>query len=319
LKKLIFFFLFFATVLHGQQVEQYSFAMLHDGLRNPAAVGTSESLQAVGLVRQQWAGFSGSPSSQYFSLDMPVGIMSGGVSTGFQQTNIGAHKIQRIQLGISYQKVVGDDAFVAIGTRGGLLRIEYDGSKLRTPGGDYGNGQVNHHDVLLSSVPFSGNTYTVDFGLYSRYRNLGIGVSVLNALAGKAKIDPLSIPIERHYFAQANYKLEVSSAISLQLRLQAYANNKIVQSQAMVMGVWNGVYSLGISLRGIEKKTRESVGGIAGIRLNEHFQLFYSYEYNILPLRTVFDANHEVAVVYTLNKKLGEGRLPKVIYNPRYF
>ena len=319
MKKSIFFFLFFATVLYGQQVEQYSFGLVYEGLRNPAAVGLTESLKAVGGVRQQWVGLSGSPSSQFFVVDMPVGILSGGASIGFEQSLIGAHKVQRVKLGYSYHKALGDIGFVAFGARSGLLRIEYDGRKLRTPEGHYKNGQLDHQDVLLSQVPFSGNAYSVDVGVFGRFQNFGIGISTINALAGKANIDQLSIPLERHYFAQADYTVDILSAISIKFGVQTYANSTIIQSQAMILGTWNEIYSLGASMRGFGNNSKESVGGIAGIKLNEHFRLFYSYEYNILPLRTVFDANHEVVVVYSLNKQLGKGRLPKVIYNPRYF
>ena len=316
MKNLVFFLFFFSPFLYGQQVEQYSFGLLYDGLRNPAAIGTSGTLKAIGVVRQQWVGVSGSPSSQYGMIDLPVGIISGGVGLSFQQSILGAHKVQRLKLGYSYHKTIADNSFVAVGATGGMLLINYDGDKLRTPEGEYGNGQLNHRDQLLSEASFGGNTYTVDVGVYGRVQNFGVGISVINALAGKIKIDQLSYLPERHIFGHVDYLFELGNFIQIKSGVQVYTNNSVVQGQAMILGTWNEVYSLGASLRGISK---ESIGGIVGIRLNDHFQLFYSYEYNILPLRTVFDANHEVAIVYSLNKQIGKGRLPKVIYNPRYF
>ncbi len=319
MKKLIFLFLFVSSLLHGQQVEQYSFGLLYDGLRNPAAIGRAESLRAIGIVRQQWVGLSGSPSSQYGVIDVPLGMLSGGVGLSFQQSTLGAHKVQRAKLGYSFHKPFGDHSYVAIGTMIGMMMVEYDGNKLRTPSGIYGNGQIEHHDDLLSLVPFSGNTYGVDVGLYGRIQNLDIGLSVVNALAGKMQIDQLTYEPQRHFFGQLGYEFDWSGAIQLKTGVQVYANSTILQSQALIMGTWNEVYSLGATIRGYGKTSQESIGGIAGIKLNEHFQLFYSYEYNILPLRNVFDANHELAIVYSLNKPIGKGRLPKVIYNPRYF
>jgi len=316
LKNLVVFLLFFSPFLYGQQVEQYSFGLLYDGLRNPAAIGTSGSLKAIGIVRQQWVGLSGSPSSQYGVVDLPVGIISGGVGLSFQQSILGAHKVQRLKLGYSYHKTMGDNGFVAIGATGGMLMISYDGEKLRTPQGEYGIGLINHRDNLLREVSFGGNTYTVDVGVHSRIQNFTVGLSLVNALTGKIKVDQLSYLPERHIFGQVDYLFELGNFIQIKSGAQIYANQSIVQGQVMILGTWNEVYSLGASLRGISK---ESIGGIAGIRLNDHFQLFYSYEYNILPLRTVFDANHEVAIIYSLNKQIGKGRLPKVIYNPRYF
>ncbi len=316
MKNLVIFLLFFSPFLYGQQVEQYSFGLLYDGLRNPAAIGTSGSLKAIGVVRQQWVGLTGSPSSQYGMVDLPIGIISGGMGLSFQQSILGAHRVQRLKLGYSYHKNIADNSFISIGATGGMQLINYDGKKLRTPEGEYGNGQLNHRDQLLSEASFGGNTYTIDVGVYSHIQNLGVGVSVINALAGKIKIDQLSYLPERHLFGHVDYLFEWGNYLQIKSGVQVYANKSTVQGQAMILGTWNEVYSLGASLRGISK---ESIGGIAGIRLNDHFQLFYSYEYNILPLRTVFDANHEVAIIYSLNKQIGSGRLPKVIYNPRYF
>ena len=316
MKNLVFFLLFFSSFLYGQQVEQYSFALLYDGLRNPAAIGTAGSLKAMGIVRQQWASMSGSPSSQYGMIDLPVGMISGGVGLTFQQSNLGAHKTQRMKLGYSYHKAIADNSYVAVGATAGMLLVNYDGKKLRTPEGEYGSGLVNHRDQLLSEASFGGNTYTVDVGLYGHFQNLGVGMSVINALAGKIKIDQLSYLPERHIFGHVDYLFELGNYIQIKSGVQVFANKSIVQGQAMILGTWNEIYSLGASLRGLSK---ESIGGIAGIRLNDHFQLFYSYEYNILPLRTVFGVNHEVAIIYSLNKQIGNGRLPKVIYNPRYF
>ncbi len=316
MKNLIVFLLFFSPSLYGQQVEQYSFGLLYDGVRNPAAIGTSGSLKAIGIVRQQWVGMAGAPSSQYGMVDLPLGAISGGVGVSFQQSLLGAHKVQRLKLGYSYHKTIAENSFVAVGATGGMLLVNYDGTKLRAPEGEYGGGQLNHRDALLSEASFGGNTYTIDVGVYSHLHNFRVGVSVINALAGKIQIDQLSYLPERHVFGHVDYLFELGNFIQIKSGVQVYANKSIVQGQAMILGTWNEVYSFGASLRGISK---ESIGGIAGIRLNDHFQLFYSYEYNILPLRTVFDSSHEVAIIYALNKQIGSGRLPKVIYNPRYF
>lgn len=319
LKKLVFLFLFLSTLLYGQQVEQYSTGLLHNGLRNPAAIGTSGSLKAIGIVRQQWVSFSGAPSSQYSMIDLPLGVISGGLGVSFQQNLIGAHKLQRLKFGYSYQKSFGAKGLFAIGATGGMMMIEYDGTKLRTPDGQYGAGQFDHRDNFLRIVPFSGNTYTLDVGLYGEIDHLGVGISVINALAGEMSLDELSYVPERHIFGHIGYEFDVSGSIRIKSGVQVLSNKSALQGQAMLMGIWNEVYSLGVTYRGAGKISKESIGGIAGIQLNEHFQLFYSYEYNILPLRTVFDSSHEVAVVYLLNKQIGKGKLPKVIYNPRYF
>lgn len=301
----------------GQQVEQYSFSHLFRHINNPAAIGTAPAPRAIGIIRQQWVGLSGAPTNQYFSVEAPMGMISGGLGMSIQQSQMGVHKIQKIKLGYSYQKVIGENSFFALGLNGGMYRADYDNQKLRTPGGIYG-GIEDHQDVALSA-PLIGSSFLIDAGLYSQINNITFGVSVMDALAGKTKLGNTNLQLERHLFGQLGYFLDVSQSIQIKANIQAKWNSGLVQTQTVLLGVWQELYSLGVTMRGYDNKSMESIGGIAGYKLNEHFQLFYSYEYNIQPLRNVFDANHELVLTYVFNKQIGQGKLPKSIYNPRFF
>lgn len=317
MKKILFLFLFTTHFLYGQQVEQYSLAGLHDGVYNVAAYGSKGSIRMTGLVRQQWVKIAGSPTSQYLLIDAPFREQFG-VGLSFQQSQLGAHKIQKINFGLNYRKSF-EQNYISLGIAGGACRTEYDGRKLRTPEGEYGNGQINHQDDLLGVEELGGQSYQLDVGAYAKFGNAKLGISMLNAFVGNPDAGSIGLDRSPHLYGSMGYSLDVGSNVRVDSKIGLEYNSELFQAQFLLLGTWSEIYSIGFQARGIGPEAKESIGGIAGYHLNEHFQLFYSYEYNILPFRNVFDANHEVAVIYTLSKPLGKGQLPPVIYNPRYF
>ena len=57
---------------------------------------------------------------------------------------------------------------------------------------------------------------------------------------------------------------------------------------------------------------------LAGIKLNEKITLAYSYDLTLSTLREVSDGSHEILINYNLGKPVGKGKMPPVIYNPRF-
>ena len=74
----------------------------------------------------------------------------------------------------------------------------------------------------------------------------------------------------------------------------------------------------GASFRGYNSNSTDAVVIIAGYKLNERVTLAYSYDITLSELNRVSQGSHEIMLNYNLNKDIGKGRLPKIIYNPRF-
>ena len=74
----------------------------------------------------------------------------------------------------------------------------------------------------------------------------------------------------------------------------------------------------GLSLRGFTKKSKDALIIFAGFKLNEKTTVVYSYDLTLSGLNQVSRGSHELLLQYNLGKELGKGRLPSVIYNPRF-
>ena len=80
---------------------------------------------------------------------------------------------------------------------------------------------------------------------------------------------------------------------------------------------WRENIFAGVSFRGIE--AQDAVIILAGLQVTEKTTFAYSFDIPVSPLKTVNRGSHELILRYNLNKPIGEGKLPPIIYNPRYF
>ena len=165
-KNYIFCLLIFQlSVAFAQQPAQFSLFMLNPYGENPAAGGLEKTLVATGGFRSQWVGLQGSPQTQYINVSLPLSIISSGMGIQVMNESIGARSGLTAKLSYNYIKKMGD-AQLSIGVAGGIIQGTIDGSKLRTPSGDYNQGVIDHQDKILNTASLNGIVPTFDAGIF---------------------------------------------------------------------------------------------------------------------------------------------------------
>jgi hypothetical protein len=81
---------------------------------------------------------------------------------------------------------------------------------------------------------------------------------------------------------------------------------------------FDGNLFAGFGLRGLGVGNVESMTFLVGGRINPNFVVIYSFDNVLSPFKTSSTGSHELVLRYTLSKNLGTGKLPPIIYNPRY-
>ena len=74
----------------------------------------------------------------------------------------------------------------------------------------------------------------------------------------------------------------------------------------------------GATFRGYDSNSIDAIVVIVGMNISSKLRLGYSHDLTLSPLSTVNTGSHEIMLNYNLNKKIGAGIPPKIIYNPRY-
>jgi type IX secretion system PorP/SprF family membrane protein len=313
-------FVFCVNALCAQQLAQYSLWLLNPYSYNPAFAGLEPSLVANGTYRQQWVDLEGAPVTQQINAHLPIRFLSSGVGLRLENDAIGAHRTTQAMVSYNYQLGVGE-GILAIGTGIGYQQYVLDGGRIRTPQGSYTDPQFNHNDDFLPLGRITAGTPVFEFGLAYASDRLQVGLAAQPVFApvlaerapGRFRLQP-----QRHYVLQAGYQIDMGSNLLLEPGILAKTDGVSTQIEVVAIGHWKDKFTGGAGYRGFGSDNRDAVLILAGVAINDKTVLYYGYDLPISGLQSTNRGSHEIMLRYNLNRPLGEGKLPPVIYNPRY-
>jgi type IX secretion system PorP/SprF family membrane protein len=313
--------LWYAVGLAAQQVPQYSLYMLNPYAYNPAYAGLENTLVATGVYRQQWSNLEGAPVTQHVNAHLPLFVISSGVGLKVENDGIGAHRTTQAALSYNYQLEFSRTAILSVGMSAGYMQYSLDGTKLRAPEGFYETPGFNHNDPNLPEGKVSAGTPTFEAGIFLQAKNFQLSASALPVFAPNlvaSGTDALEIKPVQHYFFSASYLFNVGENFGI--RPSAIAKTDFVETQMEISTVfqWNENIFAGASFRGFGNSDRDAAVVLAGFRLNEKTTLAYSFDLPLSSLNAANRGSHELLLRFSLNKPIGAGKLPPVIYNPRF-
>ena len=310
---------FALSLAYGQQPAQYSLFMMNKLNWNPAYAGLDNSLSATGVYRAQWAGLEGNPVTQNVNVHMPLYILSSGIGINLENDELGAERRTTGTVSYNYQLPVGRRGLLAIGLSAGLAQRTLDGSKLRTPDGDYDidASVIIHNDGLLPISQINASAATFGAGIYYYSERFEAGLAARNLSEPIVDLDAISLVLKRTFFFNAGGHFDLGGSLSLHPSLLARSDLAQTQTDIAAILQYNDNIFGGASFRGYNSDNIDAVAFIAGFKLSENVTLAYAYDLTLSTLNQVSNGSHEVMINYNLNKRLGTGRPPKVIYNPR--
>ncbi len=311
----------FALWADAQQIPQYTLNYFNPHHTNPAYAGIGGSLEAVGVFRKQWIGLEGSPMTQNLNVHLPVNYLSSGVGIDIENDFIGAERNLKISLSYAYRLKLGGTGSLSLGVAGGVFQKVLDGQKLLAPEGLYEGGTFSHNDAFLPVGKESAFTYHLDAGLWIRVQNLNVGFSTQHLTGSRLDFafntGDAQIAFRRNYVGVASYEIPFSDQWSLIPSVFAKTDFTQTQVDFSALVDFDDRFKFGAGLRGFSETTLDVVNFLAGVRLTDNWMVVYGYDFSISGLRDVNQGSHEILLKYDLGKPIGEGRLPKVIFNPR--
>lgn len=313
----IVFALCLTLSLNAQQATQYSLYMFNKAAYNPAYVGLDNLLTATGVYRKQWVDLEGSPTSQHLNAHLPLSFISSGVGIALQNDQLGVEQTLIPELMYSYQVPLNRKSLLSIGVGLGIIQKTLNGSLIRTPDGEYQDA-FNHRDNLLPRVTENASANTLSAGIYYLSERLEVGFSTKDILQQKINLNSNSLTPIRTYFFSAIANFDIGR--DLKLQPSVFVKSDVLQTQIDFSALlhYNDNILLGASFRGYSPTTIDAASVIGGWQLAENTRIVYSYDITLSNLRNVSSGVHEVLITYTLNKQIGKGVPPPIIYNPRF-
>jgi len=304
-------------LLRAQQAIPFTLFSQNPMQYNPAYAGLGGSLVMVAGYRRQWAQLLESPVSQYLTVHMPVSVLGGGAGLQVNTDRLGAVRHTAMTLSYSMHREIGAGV-LTVGMSGGLIQRRLDGQLLRTPTGEYEPGAIPvHYDDLLPVGRERGWMPVIHAGVYYKTDRLELGLGVHNLAEQNLSLPTLRYALDRSFTLQGMYQVVVGSRMVLRPALLVRTDLIQVQTDIAVMMQLEENMTFGLSLRGYSADTGDAVAGMIGFKLSENMTFSYAYDITLSRLRQVSAGSHELVLGYNLNRAMGSGRLPAIIYNPR--
>jgi type IX secretion system PorP/SprF family membrane protein len=311
----IAFLLLLTINVNCQQWPIHTQYMLNKYRDNPAYGGLERSLSTFVSYRDQYNSLNGNPKTLYIGADMPIYIWNGAL--GFSVYNQKAGVINNSDVKLSYNYVMGTPlGFVSIGGRLGVDIVNINSAGIVTPDGDY-EGGFNHNDPFIENNNFSGHGLSGELGAYFYGSNIEAGITLME------------IPNHGFRLGSGRYNRRMAAGVFFQYKYQ-WTEDLIILPSAMIridkavlqtdFGAFAKIkqdFLIGFNCRGYNSHSIDSGAFIIGTNIGKKYFITYSYDFGLSSLRSYNQGSHEIMLSYNLQKLIGIGLPPGIIYNPR--
>jgi len=311
---------FTAINLMAQQQPICSHYMFNQYSLNPGAAGSSERVNTVIIVRDQWKGIDGAPRSIFFSVNAPFrlfktqsafGVDVVGDEAGFQ-TDAGMKAGYTIRFNAGTGKL-------GIGVRAGFI---YPTLEIGSEGWKFGEGNNEFQSTTDPNIPSSGFknefVFDMDFGIYYNTDELYVGLSSIriNQPEFKPKRTESTSLYEyvRHYNFITGYNLYLPNpSFEISPSFIVRSDGKIMTFDINTLLTYNKKIWGGLSYR-----YDETSYGIAffGIELIKDLRISYAYEIPSQNIIKYTQQTHEILATYnfTITKEKTTQRYKSIRY-----
>ncbi|MDA3613894.1 PorP/SprF family type IX secretion system membrane protein [Polluticaenibacter yanchengensis] len=279
----------------AQQIFKISQFTQHNFLYNPAAAGAAENSSVGVAYRSQWSGIDGGPKTVFAYGDHFISGKSIGIAPVIYSDKTGPTSRTGGQVNVSYAMKLNDRSRLHLGLGADILQYKIDMNKI---------GEYIPNDPLLAS---SGTTTKADasFGVYYTSPKLSGGIGIQNLIQSKLGFVKTDAKVTdgklyRHYFAMANYKIQMDEVNTLTpTMLIKYMPNAPTEYEVGARFEHDNLISFGANWC-----YRQMVNFQVGVKVAKKFQIGYCYEVYNSPIN-VFSTGgnaHEVLLRYNFIK-----------------
>ena len=272
----------------AQQDPMYTQYMYNPLSVNPGYAGSREALSIVGILREQWVGIDGAPSTQSLNLHSPIFNDNMGLGLSVINDKIGPIHQTMLFADYSYSIQTTDNAKLSFGLKAGVNIFQADLLSL-TPdqGGD--PAMYNIDNKLLPNIGV-GVFYYSDKGY--------VGLSAPKLLEQMLYEYNTSVVTEnkerRHYFVIGGYVFDLSEQVKFK---PAFLLKAVVGAPISIDLSANFLFrdKLGV---GVAHRLDDSFSGLLQYYVTPQFRIGYAYDFTLTELRNYNSGSHELMLGY---------------------
>ena len=289
---------------YSQQRTQFTQYMINPFLYNPAVSGTEDYADIRAGYRKQWVGFEGSPRSIFISGHTNIGKYhvvnnrsknkkKGFHGVGLVLTNdlIGPTSFTTAKFAYSYHIQLAKKVFASLGAMAGIQQFSLDGSLLNPASGS---------DAAISGTA-SRSLADVNVGGWLYSDNFYMGATLVQVVPQKlyGKTATNIGKSAYHYMVTAGYRIPLDYDFTF---IPSVAI-KAVSPAPISYDINAKIRYQDLGWVGISYRRTDAVAFMAGVIINDMFDLSYSYDVTASNIRKYSGGSHEVIIGYRLRTK----------------
>jgi len=290
-----------STVGFAQQDPQFSQNMYNRLFVNPAYAGSSESICAHLLYRNQWVNYDGAPKTGVIGIDGPVANGKVGVGLSILTDKIGFENTLQGKLAGNYKFDVGQGK-LGLGIDLDFMQHQIDG-EFRAP-------DPSLVDPSIPKTGVSGTAFDLGFGAYYNNDKFFAGLSASHLLESSVNLDNFSKVYKRHIYGMVGYNFEVSPTVVLKPMVFVKSVSGNTTFDINLNAQFNERFWAGVSYR-----NEDAIVGMLGMNITEKLKVGYSYDFTTSELKNYSDGTHEIMLGYCFMVKK---KVPVSIKNVRF-
>jgi len=270
----------------GQQEPLYTQYQNNFSLINPAYTGSNGHFTATANVRSQWAGETGSPKTQTFSVQGAVGK---NVGLGFSVVNDKVFIWNNTELfaDFSYSLEMSESSTLSFGLKAGGSFLNVNLQDLGISGDPYLSGNINKFNpnlgagALFYNDKFYASISTVNILETTHYDE--------NSTVSKASDEMV-------FYGSAGYMFDLGNDFKFRPSFLLRAvNGSPLSTDFSASFLWSNRLEMAISHR-----FDSSISGLLQVRVNDNVKLGYSYDKLTSNLGNYNSGSHEISLVFDI-------------------
>lgn len=283
---------------NAQQQVMFSQYMFNALAINPAYAGSQESLSMTALMREQWVGLEGAPSTQTFSAHTPFEKKRIGVGMLFMHDKIGVTHQTGFYGSYAY-KIPMETGELSLGLQAGFTQYVARFSEVSLTDPTFQTGDISEFHPNFG------------VGVYYSTQRFYAGISAPQLVQSKLDKDNgySDSRIRRHYFMHSGYVFDLNQ----DLKLKPNVLIKMVEGAPVEIDLNANFYYKNLIGLGASWRSMDAIVMLLQIQITDKLQFGYAYDFGTTDIRRVSSGSHEFYLNYRLSLSKSK------IITPRYF
>ena len=298
LKTLILGLLLIPMTARSQQEYMVTHYMFNGLGLNPAYAGIHEGLSTSFILREQWVGFEGAPSTQVASIHSPLKNKAVSLGAVIYRDKLGISTEYGGYFSYAYRLQLNNDFKLSMGLQASTHNYSVEYARA--------NDGINDNEGLGNLSQFLWN---VGAGFMIHSDRAYLGFSSPQLMSKRLDIgDPNGqfTDLVRHFYLSAGYAFN----IGLDYVLKPNVLVKSVQGAPVQVDINANLLIKSIVWVGASYRSMDSLDGLLGLQVNPQLMISYATDFTLSEIEA---QSHEIMLNYIFELRT------KKILSPRYF